>query len=47
MIHLRYEKLPTTLVASTDVSTITNDVYAKTTIPYLAVGEFLFNRDEG
>lgn len=46
MIHLRYEKLPTTLTLATDTATIANDIYAKTTIPYLAVWEFLFNRDE-
>lgn len=45
-IRLRYEKLPTTMTLSTDEATIANDIYAKTTIPYLAVGEMLYNRGE-
>ena len=45
-IKLRYEKEPTSMTLTTDVSTISNDIYAKTTIPYLAVWEMLFNRGE-
>ena len=45
-IRLRYEKQATTLSASTDTATITNDIYAQTTITYLAVGEMLYNRWE-
>lgn len=37
IIHLRYEKMPTYMTEATDVVTIDNDVYAKTTIPYVAV----------
>lgn len=43
-ILLRYEKLPTTLTAGTDTVTIPNDTYAKSTIPYLATAELLYNR---
>ena len=49
MIHLRYTKLPTELDSSnptTSYATITNDIFAKSTIPYLAVWETLFNRWE-
>lgn len=46
MIHLRYEKSPTTMSAGSDTATISNDLFAKTTIPYLAVGEMLYNRWE-
>ena len=45
-VHLRYEKLPTELSASSDEVIIDNDIYAKSTIPYLAIGEMLFNRWE-
>jgi len=45
MIRLRYEKQPTTLATGID-ATIDNDIYAKTTIPYLAVWEMLYNRGE-
>lgn len=34
------------MTAGTDNATISNDIYAKTTIPYLAVGEMLYNRGE-
>lgn len=44
-IRLRYEKLPTTMTTSVN-ATIDNDIYAQTTIPYLAVGEMLYNRGE-
>lgn len=46
IIKLRYEKLPTEMVDDTDESTIPNSIYAKGTIPYLAVAEMLFNRGE-
>lgn len=46
MIRMRYEKLPTTLTLTTDTATITNDIFAKGTIPYLAIGELLYNRGE-
>lgn len=45
-IHLRYEKLPTEMTTSSSVSVISNDIYAKSTIPYLAIWEFLYNRWE-
>lgn len=45
-IRLRYEKLPTTMSAGSDNATIDNDVFAKTTIPYIAVWEMLYNRWE-
>ncbi len=44
-IHLRYEKLATTMSAWTDLATIP-DAYSKATIPYLAIGEMLYNRGE-
>ena len=44
-IHLRYERLPPTM-SSTQWPIISNDTYAKTTIPYQAVWEMLFNRWE-
>jgi len=44
-IHLRYEKNPTTMTTSVNV-TIDNDIYAKGTIPYIAVWELLYNRWE-
>lgn len=46
ILKLRYEKAPTEMTASTDTATIDNDIYAKSTIPYLAVWEMLFNRNE-
>lgn len=46
IIHLRYEKVPTYMTATTDTTTIDSDIYAKTTIPYLAVAEMFFNRWE-
>jgi len=45
-IHLRYTKLPTEMTAITDTVTIPNDLYAKMTIPYIAVWELLYNRWE-
>jgi len=46
IIHLRYEKMPTYMTISTDTTTINNDIYSKTTIPYLAVAEMFYNRWE-
>lgn len=43
---LHYEKVPTTMTATSDTATISNDIYAKNTIAYLATGEVLFNRWE-
>ena len=43
-IRFRYEKNPTEMTDNSSVCTIDNDIYAKTTIPYLAVGEMLYNR---
>lgn len=45
-LKLRYKKLPTEMSISTDTCTIPKDLYAKGTIPYLAVGEMLYNRWE-
>lgn len=45
-VLLRYEKIPTEMSATTDTATIDNDIRAKATIPYLAIGELLFNRGE-
>lgn len=44
-IHLRYEKLATEMTASGSLATIP-DAYSKSTIPYLAIGEMLYNRGE-
>jgi len=44
-IHVRYEKKATKMVDSDDVTTIPED-YAESTIPYLALGELLYNRGE-
>lgn len=46
MLKLRYTKMPTTMVNSTDQCTIPNATYAKSTIPYLAIWEMLYNRGE-
>lgn len=46
MIRFRYEKQPTALVSAWDICIIPNDIYAKGTIPYLAVWEMLYNRWE-
>jgi len=46
MIRVRYEKLPTTMTLSTSTCMIPNDVYAKSVISYLAVGEVMYNRGE-
>lgn len=45
-IHLRYEKIPTTMSTSASNTVIDNDIYAQSTIPYLAVGKLLYNRNE-
>jgi len=45
MIKIRYEKLPATMTAIVD-ATISNDVYCKSVLPYLAVGEVMYNRGE-
>lgn len=44
-IHLRYEKLATEMTVSWSLATIP-DAYSKATIPYLAIGEMLYNRWE-
>ena len=44
-IHLRYEKLATEMTVSGSLATIP-DAYSKATIPYLAIGEMLYNRWE-
>lgn len=46
MLRLRYECKPNILIQSTDVVIIPDDVYAITTVPYLAVGETMYNRWE-
>jgi len=46
MIRFRYEKLPTTMTLTTDTATISNDIFALWTIPYIAIGELLYNRGE-
>jgi hypothetical protein len=43
-VHLRYEKIPTVMSLTTDTATIPNDQYAIMTIPYMAIGEMLYNR---
>lgn len=47
MFCLQYDKVPTELSAVSDTATIDNDIWAKSSIPYLAGGEMLFNRGEG
>ena len=46
MIRLRYEKLPPTMNSGTDICVISNDVYCKSVMPYLAIWEVMFNRWE-
>lgn len=46
MLRLRYECKPNILNAEEDVCIIPDDVYAITTVPYLAVGETMYNRWE-
>lgn len=45
-IRLRYEKIPAMMTTWTDLCTISNDIFARTTIPYIAVWEMLYNRGE-
>jgi hypothetical protein len=44
MLRLRYECKPNILIREEDVCIIPDDVYAITTVPYLAVGETMYNR---
>lgn len=46
LINLRYEKKAEYMTDSTDTATINDDIYAKTTISYIAVWEMLYNRWE-
>lgn len=46
MLRLRYECKPNILIREEDVCIIPDDVYAITTVPYLAVGETMYNRWE-
>lgn len=46
IIHLRYEKLPTTLDETTDQVIIPNDTHAKNILPQYAVWQMLFYRGE-
>lgn len=45
ILKFRYEKLPA-LMTTVVNATIPNDIYAQTTLPYLAVWEMLYNRGE-
>lgn len=45
-LRLRYEMKPNILINADDVCIIPDDVYAITTVPYLAVGETMYNRWE-
>lgn len=46
VLRLRYECKPNILINADDVCIIPDDVYAITTVPYLAVGETMYNRWE-
>ena len=46
MLRLRYERKPNILINEDDVIIIPDDVYAITTVPYLAVWETMYNRGE-
>lgn len=46
MLRLRYECKPNILKAEEDICIIPDDVYAITTVPYLAVWETMYNRWE-
>lgn len=46
IVQLSYNKKPTVMTISTDESIIDDDIYAQTTIPYMAVWEMLYNRWE-
>lgn len=45
-LRLRYEKKATEMATTSDTFTISDDTYAKVTVPYLAVAEMLYNRWE-
>ena len=45
-LRLRYESMPTPMVDANDKCAISNDLYAMSVIPYLAVGETMYNRGE-
>lgn len=45
-VRLRYERIPLPMVDADDICVIPNDIYAKNTIPYYAVGETMYNRWE-
>ncbi len=45
-LRVRYEKLPTSMSTGASTATISNDIFAQTTIPYYAVWEMLYNRGE-
>jgi len=45
-LWLRYEKLPTSMSADSDLITIDDDDYAKMFLAYWATGEILWNRQE-
>lgn len=46
MIHLRYTAKPARMTNATDNLSIPDDDFALSTVPYVAVGEMLFNRWE-
>lgn len=46
MVRLRYEMTPPIMISEEDVCIIPDDVYAIGVIPYLAVGETMYNRWE-
>lgn len=46
IVQVRYEALPVPMSAWTDITIIDNDLYAKTTIPFLSVWTLLFFRWE-
>lgn len=45
-IHVRYEKVHVPMTTSASLTMIDDDTLARTTIPYLAVAEMMFNRWE-
>ena len=45
-IRLRYERIVEPMVEPSDECAIKNDIYAMNVIPYLAVGEVMYNRGE-
>lgn len=46
VIHMRYEKAPTTLSATSDTATIDNDIYARNILPQYAAAQMLYYRWE-